>query len=485
MDEREKESQVEERSEVTTEEGTERREEEEIQEGPAIGEAVAEEEERCEEDPEGHSSAKRARVCATFTDSQEVSIVEFVKLHPELYDKEHSRFHNRTRREALWAEISAELNLQPFDVRRWFESQRTRYGKLSKLQSGQAPREMTKRQSWVYQQMGFLKTHIRRKGANRSSGFEASPNTSRQDESRGSTNDTEHLESSVLRERSQSIITSTPVSTTDSKILEHFEQMRTLISGFLHQKSDRQPFFDYVASEAEKMTQEKFEELKGKIFRDIETIKSNRRRQPLPRRSATVTTESQRVGLLPTTTPQASSSTQAAASSSFVYYTPSPIGFICPYCTGRREQTQSEWNLKPATRSDINTDHRAASAAAATAAAVLYYHHFSTASTAAAASSVAIQSGRVFGLPGPFQGHQIFQKQLFSYMLFQFPSQNKKVQYKYLSQEKKFKSNTYTTPNMKQITHGTTHNKKGHIKKLKIILNMAINQIIFRLKSMG
>ena len=121
--------------------------------------------------------------------------------------------------------------------------------------------------------MGFLKTHIRRKGANRSSGFEASPNTSRQDESRGSTTDTEHLESSVLRERSQSIITSTPVSTTDSKILEHFEQMSTLISGFLHQKSDRQPFFDYVASEAEKMTQEEFEELKGKIFRDIETIK--------------------------------------------------------------------------------------------------------------------------------------------------------------------------------------------------------------------
>ena len=212
MDEREKESQVEERSEVIREEGTERREEE-IEEGPAIGEVVAEED-RCEEDPECHSSAKRARVCATFTDSEEVSIVEFVKLHPELYDKEHSRFHDRNRREALWAEISADFKLQPFDVRRWFESQRTHYGKLSKLQSGQAPRKMTKRQSWVYQQMGFLKTHIRRKGANRSSGFEASPNTSRQDESHGSTTDTEHLESSVLRERSQSIITSTPVSTT-------------------------------------------------------------------------------------------------------------------------------------------------------------------------------------------------------------------------------------------------------------------------------
>ena len=126
------------------------------------------------------------------------------------------------------------------------------------------------------------------KGGSRSSGFEASPNTSKKDESHGSTTDTEHLESSVLKEsRSQPIFTFTPVST-DSKILEHFDQMRTLISGFL-QKSVRQPFFDYVASEAEKITQEEFEDLKGRIFRDNESIKSNRRHQPLPRRSATVT----------------------------------------------------------------------------------------------------------------------------------------------------------------------------------------------------
>ena len=122
MDEREKESEVEERSGVT-EEVIEGREEEEIEEHPAIKEAV-DEEERCEEDPECHSSAKRARVCATFTDSQEISIMEFVKQHSELYDKEHPRFHDRTRREALWAEISAELKLQPFDARH-FEQMRT------------------------------------------------------------------------------------------------------------------------------------------------------------------------------------------------------------------------------------------------------------------------------------------------------------------------------------------------------------------------
>ena len=218
----------------------------------------------------GVTKNQSTRLCATFTNSQENAIVGFVKEHPELYDKEHGHFHDRQRKEALWAEISAELKLQPFDGRRWFESQRTRYGKLSKLQSGQAPREMTKRQSWVYQQMGFLKTPIRCKGANRSSGFKARPNTSRHEESHGSTTDTEHLESSVLKEsRSQPMLTSTPVST-DSKTLEHFDQMRTLISGFLQQKSDRQPFFDYMASEAEKMTQEEFKDFKGRI---LETLK--------------------------------------------------------------------------------------------------------------------------------------------------------------------------------------------------------------------
>ena len=204
---------------------------------------------------------------------------------------------------------------------------------------------MTKRQSWVYQQMGFLKTHIRRKEASRSSGFEASPNTSKQDESHGSTTDTEYLESSALRESSsRPIFTSTPVST-DSKILEHFNQMRTLISGFLQQKSDRQPFFDYVESEAEKMTQEEFEDLKGRIFRDIESIKSNCRYHPLPRRSATVTMESQRVGILPTTTQQASTSTQAAANSSYVYYTPSPLGFGNPTSVLTVQDEGSRHNL--------------------------------------------------------------------------------------------------------------------------------------------
>ena len=98
---------------------------EETEESSEVTEEACEKDERCEEDSECHSSAKRARVCATFTDSQETAIVEFVEEHPQLYDMENAHFHDRQRREALWAEISAELKLQS-DVRRWFESQRTR-----------------------------------------------------------------------------------------------------------------------------------------------------------------------------------------------------------------------------------------------------------------------------------------------------------------------------------------------------------------------
>ena len=203
------------------------------------------------------------------------------------------------------------------------------YGKLSKLQSGQAPREMTKRQSWVYQQMGSLRPTSDERGP-------AEVQGSRPVQIPASRT---NLVGLLLIQNTSSPVFSGRVGvnlcshlhvSTDSKILEHFDQMRILISGFLQQKSDRQPFFDYVASETEKITQEEFEDLKGRIFRDIESIKSNRRRQPLPRRSATITTESQRVGLLPTTTQQASTSTQAAASSSYVYYTPNPLGFGNP-----------------------------------------------------------------------------------------------------------------------------------------------------------
>ena len=93
QEEREKEGgELEERTEERTEEGTEERMAD-TEEGLEVTEEACEEDESCEAESECHSAAKRARVCATFTDGQENAIVEFVKEHPELYDKEHGHFH--------------------------------------------------------------------------------------------------------------------------------------------------------------------------------------------------------------------------------------------------------------------------------------------------------------------------------------------------------------------------------------------------------
>ena len=191
----------------------ERSEERGIEESERTTEEACQEEERCEEEVlDSHSTAKRARVSAVFTDSQQTAIIKFVKAYPEPYVKENERFHDRHRKEAMWSEIAEELNLTPIDVKRWFESQRTRYGKLSKQQSGQSPRELTQRQSWVYEQMGSLKSHIRKKGANRSLGLETSA-TRQHDESRGSTTDGESQECSVRGSQTTlPLQSSTPVS---------------------------------------------------------------------------------------------------------------------------------------------------------------------------------------------------------------------------------------------------------------------------------
>ena len=85
-------------------------------------------------------------------------------------------------------------------------------------------------------------------------------------------------------------------------------------------------------------------------------------------------------------------------------------------------------------------------------------------------TSVAIQSGRVFDLPGPFQGHQIFQKQLLSCKLFNsLPKQKKNSTNTYHKKKKRKKAQHLHHPKHK-ITHGNTLNKNKATYK-KVLIN--------------
>ena len=122
------------------------------------------------------------------SDSDEEAIVEFVKEQLELYDKTHDKFKDKQRKEGLWEKLAASRNLSVNTVKKWFETQRTRYGKLIQTKSGQAAEKSRLKDSF-----SFLRGHIRRKGVSKSSTFKSPlrpsaatasvPDTSRETES--------------------------------------------------------------------------------------------------------------------------------------------------------------------------------------------------------------------------------------------------------------------------------------------------------------
>ena len=62
--------------------------------------------------------------------------MEFVKKHKELYDKTQVKFKDKQRKEGLWEILAGSRNLSVNTVKKWFETQHTRYGKLTHTKSG-------------------------------------------------------------------------------------------------------------------------------------------------------------------------------------------------------------------------------------------------------------------------------------------------------------------------------------------------------------
>ena len=64
-------------------------------------------------------------------DSDKEAIVEFVKQDEQLYDKTNGSFKDKQNKERLWEQLAATRNLPVKTVKKWFETQGTRYGKLT------------------------------------------------------------------------------------------------------------------------------------------------------------------------------------------------------------------------------------------------------------------------------------------------------------------------------------------------------------------
>ena len=95
-------------------------------------------------DVESTQSRQNGQMKSIFpSDSDEEPIVEFVKQYKELYDKTNDSFKDKQKKERLWEQLAGTRNLPIKSVKKWFETQHTRYGKLTQTKSGQAAEKST------------------------------------------------------------------------------------------------------------------------------------------------------------------------------------------------------------------------------------------------------------------------------------------------------------------------------------------------------
>ena len=94
------------------------------------------------------------------TTEQENDVVEWLMDHPCLFDKKEGDYKDTAMKARLWNGKAEELQMDVSMLRTWFESMRTRFGKLTKRKSGDGAPQKTDRDKWILSRFAFLASHI-------------------------------------------------------------------------------------------------------------------------------------------------------------------------------------------------------------------------------------------------------------------------------------------------------------------------------------
>ena len=117
----------------------------------------------------------KGRLSANLDPEQEEDVADWLKDHPALYDKKHVDFKKKEKKDYLFQQKADQLKIPMLVLKKWFESRRTDYGKLSAElagKSGDAASNMSARNQWTVRTFDFMKSHITRlSGTRQPSGY--------------------------------------------------------------------------------------------------------------------------------------------------------------------------------------------------------------------------------------------------------------------------------------------------------------------------
>lgn len=101
---------------------------------------------------------KKAKLFSSLTEEEEKSMVEWLEQNPDIYNKKMKAYKDMTRKESLWRGKACKLGKDVAELKTWYTSLRTRYGRLKKKKSSQEDFKMTERDEWVYSH--FLRPYV-------------------------------------------------------------------------------------------------------------------------------------------------------------------------------------------------------------------------------------------------------------------------------------------------------------------------------------
>ena len=109
------------------------------------------------------ATKKKRKSPVILTEEQEIDMGEWLRQNPMLYIKAMKEYKNTLKKSRLWDEKAAELHLESGQLlRTWYESIRTRVGKVSQKKSGSAALGLTDRDKFIMAHFSSPGTHISR-----------------------------------------------------------------------------------------------------------------------------------------------------------------------------------------------------------------------------------------------------------------------------------------------------------------------------------